>query len=270
MKRSTLSGIVLAATIGATALPVASAAAAPPQYEACTKAAKAGKTYTGGYANKTCSEPSAGHEGKYELGTLTAVPATVKEKLGKVDIYLYNPMTKKTEGHFECSKGKGSGTITGASTGEVTFSYSGCKATGSLAGPCNSPGQKAGNVASTALTTRLVWLNEAETEPGIQFKPATEGGPITSVICAGGAETAELVGTMTGQIGPTGEASKNQTLTFGANEVGEADFAGSWEGGTFSSEPLLSNLKGIKEFTGVPSAEGAVFEQKGPAVLIGA
>ncbi len=106
--------------------------------------------------------------------------------------------------------------------------------------------------------------------PGIQLKPATEGGAITSVVCAGGAETAELLGTMTGTITPTSATSKSQTLGFAVNATtGEPEYAGSWEAGSFSSEPLYSNLYGVKEYAGVPTGQSSTVAQKGPAVLIG-
>lgn len=268
MRRIGMVMLTLAAALAAVAIATAAAWAAPPRYMTCAKAAKSGKTYTGGYANKTCSEASAGHEGKYELATPT-FPAKVKGTIGKVDIYLYNPLSKKLEGHFECTSGKESGELTGSSEGTLTVSYSLCRATGQLSGPCESPGQKAGVVLSEPLTSRLVWLNEAETEPGVRVT-ATSGGEITKVDCAGGAETAELTGAMLASVTPTTEAAKAQTISFTADATtGEPEFVGQWEGGLFHEEPLRSNLKGLKEYEGVPTAQNSVVTQKGPALLIG-
>jgi hypothetical protein len=269
MRRSMIVSLLAAGALSGVA--AAGAAAAPPRYLACNKAAKVGKAFTGAYANKTCSETSPEHNGKYEVGALTKLPSKVKGTVGAVNIYLYNPIEHKIEGHFECSSGKAAGTITSASDGTVSATYKGCKATGQLAGPCNSKGKKPGEVVTEALDSRLVWLNEAETEPGIQYVPATEGGSITSVVCAGGAETAELVGAMTGRIAPTSEISKNQTISFvGSATTGEPEFAGQWAEGTFLSEPLLSNLKGVKTFSGVPTSQDSVISEKGPAVEVGA
>ncbi len=256
---------LFASSLGA----AASASASPPQYLACVKAARSGKAYTGAYADKTCSEASPGHDGKYELGA-PKLPAKLKGTVGKVDIYLYNPLTKAIEGHFECSSGKESGEIVSGTEGTLSTSYSLCHATGQLAGPCESPGQKAGVVVSEALDTRLVWLDEAQTVPGVAVTAASPGGDITQVQCAGGAETAELTGTMLATVGPTGEAAKSQTISFGADAGdGEPDFSGTWEEGSFQAAGLLSNLKGIKEYGGVPSSQSSVFTQKGPALLIG-
>jgi hypothetical protein len=216
MKRSTIVGVAVAAAFVLCAVAVAGASGAEPAYLACGKAAKSGKTYTGRYNNKTCSELSAGSDGKYEL-TAPKFPAKVKGTIGKVDIYLYAPMTKKLEGHFECTGGKESGALTSSREGTLAVSYSGCKATGSLAGPCGSPGKKSGEVVSEALASRLIWLNEGETEAGIELQAAATGGDLTKVVCAGGAETAELLGTMIADVAPTVGTSKDETIAFTAN-----------------------------------------------------
>jgi hypothetical protein len=268
MRGSKIAALCVAAILALAAITTASAFASEPEYVACVKAAKSGKTYTGKYSDKACSEANVKAEGKYELGA-PKLPAKLKGTVGKVDIYLYKPATKTVEGHFECSGGKEAGSMT--STREVTFSatWTSCKATGSLAGPCNSPSQKAGVVATESLVGKLVWLNEAETQAGLQIKPAAAGGAITKVVCAGGAETAELAGTMLASIAPTSGASKLQTISLTASATtGEPEYQGHWESGSFDEEPLYSNLKGLKEFEGVPTGLNGVFAQKGPAVLI--
>jgi hypothetical protein len=101
------------------------------------------------------------------------------------------------------------------------------------------------------------------------MKPATPGGALTKVVCAGGAETAELAGTMLASIAPTAGASKLETISLTASPVnGKPAFAGQWEAHGFVAEPLFSNLKGLKEFEGVPTGENGTLTQKGPAVLI--
>lgn len=269
MKRSRIAGLCLIATFAASAVSTAAASGAQPEYLACGKAAKVGKAYTGAYADKTCSEVSPTHEGKYER-VAPSFPAKLKGKVGKVDIYLYNPLTKAIEGHFECTSGKEAGELTSASGGTLSVSYSDCRATGGLAGPCNTPGQKSGTVVSEALASRLVWLNEGESEAGVAVTAAKAGGPVTTVQCAAGAETAELLGTMIARLTPTAEASKSETIAFDASPTtGEPEFHGYWEEGSFHAAPLVSNLKGIKEFEGVPTGQNSAFAQKGPALLIG-
>ena len=114
-----------------------------------------------------------------------------------------------------------------------------------------------------------MWLNEAETQPGV-LVTAASAGEITKVVCAGGAETAELRGAMLATVTPTTEASKVQTISFAADATtGEPKFFGQWEEGLFREQPLRSNLKGLKEYEGVPTAQNSVVTQKGPALLIG-
>jgi hypothetical protein len=268
MSRRTIVGVCIAAICALGAVAATAATAAEPAYVACVKAPKSGKTYTGKFSDKTCSEANAKAEGKYELGA-PKFPAKLKGTVGKMDIYLYAPATKKIEGHFECAAGKEIGSLTSGSEGTLGVSYSGCKATGGLAGPCNSPGQKSGTVHAEPLASRLVWLDEAETEAGLELRPATPGGALTKVVCAGGAETAELTGTMLASIAPTAGASKLETISLTASPTtGEPAFTGEWEEGSFVPKPLYSNLKGLKEFEGVPTGQNAVVAQKGPAVLI--
>jgi hypothetical protein len=268
MSRGTIVGACIAAVCALGSVAAASASAAAPAYVACAKAPKSGKAYTGQFNDKACSEANAKAEGKYELGAPT-FPAKLKGTVGKMDIYLYAPALKKVEGHFECAAGKESGSLTSGSEGTLGVRYSGCKATGGLAGPCNSPGQKSGTVLTETLASRLVWLDEAETEAGLELRPVTPGGTLTEVVCAGGAETAELAGTMLASVEPTAGASKLETISLTASATtGEPAFTGEWEAGSFVPEPLYSNLKGLKEFEGVPTGQNAVVAQKGPAVLI--
>jgi hypothetical protein len=268
MRAGIIAGTCAAAICAFGSITAAGALAAQPEYVGCVKAAKSGKVYTGKFTNKTCSEPNAESEGKYELGA-AKLPAKLKGTTGKMDIYLYAPLTEKIEGHFECASGKESGTLTSSTAGTMSVSYSGCKATGGLAGPCNSPGQKSGTVMTEALSTSLAWLNEAETEPGLEITPATPGGAITKVVCAGGGETAEMVGTMLASFVPTVGTSKIETINLTASAAnGEPAFGGVWEEGGFVSEPLLSNLKGIKEHEEVPTGQNDTLTQKGPTILI--
>lgn len=268
MRVKIIAGTCAAAICALGSIGTTGAFAAQPEYVGCVKAAKSGKTYTGKFADKTCSTPNAKSEGKYELGA-AKLPGKLKGSTGKMDIYLYAPLTGKIEGHFECAGGKESGTLTSSTTGTMSVSYSGCKATGGLAGPCNSPGQKSGTVLTEPLATKLAWLDEAETEPGLEIEPATPGGAITKVVCAGGAETAEMVGTMLASFAPETGASKIETIEVSAGAMtGEPAFGGVWEEGSFVSEPLLSNLKGLKEFEGVPTGQNDTIAQKGPAILI--
>jgi hypothetical protein len=268
MGRKSIVWLSVAGVLALWCVASAGALAAAPEYVGCVKAAKVGKTYTGKYSDKACSEPNLKSEGKYERGA-AKFPAKLKGTAGKMDIYLYAPATEKIEGHFECEKGKESGSLTNSREGTMSVSYSGCKATGGLAGPCNSPGQKSGTVVTEPLVSKLVWLNEAETQPGLDLKPAAPGGALTKVVCAGGGETAELAGTLLAGVAPTGVAAKLETIGLSASPTnGKPSFEGEWEAGSFVSEPLFSNLKGLREFEGVPTGQNVALAQKGPAVLV--
>jgi len=271
MRRISTVGACVLALVALGAVAVSSASAAGPEYITCAKAAKSGKTYTGEYNNKTCSEENSKSEGKYERAPLTVKKADkVKGTVGAVNIYLYEPKNEvePLKGHFVCTSGKFSGSIINSHEGTIAITYSGCEAKGTLAGPCNSPHAKNEIVATSTLASKLVWLNEAETEPGIQFK--AKSGAISTVECDMGIETAELVGTMTAKIAPTKETSKAQTMTFTASSTtGAPEFSGQWEGATFLSEPLQSNLKGVESHEAVPTSQNSVLSQKGPDVLIG-
>jgi len=266
MRRISTVGVCVLAMLALGAVAVSSASAASPEYVTCAKVKKSGKTYTGKYGNKTCSEVNAKGEGKYERAPLVKA-AKFKGTIGHVTIYLYDPLTESIEGRFECTGGKDSGSVTNSHEGTLSIAYSGCEATGEkLKGPCNSPGAKAGVVTSSALTTKLVWLNEEESEPGIEFK-AVSGG-IAAVECSH-IETAELVGTMTAKIGPTKETSKSQTMTMVASATnGKPELSGQWEGAVFHEEALKSNLTGFIAHEGVPTSQTSTFTQKGPDVLI--
>lgn len=274
MRHISIVGLCLLAALAASAIAVASASAATPEYLACGKAAKSGKKYTGKYTNKTCSAPSATNEGKYEL-VKPKFPAKVKGTIGKVNIYLYNPMEHPTkiEGHFQCASGKDKGELTGSREGKIALTYSHCEATGKLVGPCNSTGQKPGVVAEE-LATKLVWLNEAETEPGIEMTAAKAPGSITDVECdkseGKALETSELFGAIFGKVGPTSEALKTETLTIEASETtGEPTWDGFYEGGVFTHEKLYAKLEGLIAHPEVPVGQSSVFSQKGPAILVG-
>ena len=263
MRRICTLGVCVLAVVALGAVAAGSAAAASPEYLTCAKVKNSGK-----YSNKTCSEANAKGEGKYERVPLTKA-AKFKGTVGAVNIYLYEP--KNTEdpvkGHFGCKSGKYSGSISNSREGALTITYSECESKGKLIGPCNSPHGKSGVVTTSTLASKLVWLNEAETEPGIEFK--AKSGGIAAVECSS-IETAELVGTMLAKIAPTKETSKDQTITMNASSTtGEPELPGWWEGGMPLSESLKSNLKGsVENYEGVPTSQSSVFSQKGPDVLI--
>jgi hypothetical protein len=268
MKRTTIVGLCLAAICAFCAVAVASASAAQPEFQECGKAAKSGKTYTGKYSNKTCTEVNAKSEGKYER---KAPKKAVKFKgtLGGTNFYVYDPAEKAIKGDFVCTGGKNSGATTGASEATLTVSWSGCEGTGPLAGiGCYSPGAKVGTVVSNPLVVKLVWLNGADTEVGVDIQAATAGGPIAKVEC-GEVEKVETFGSIIGKISPTESVTKAETMTFNASETtGEPEYDGSYEGVTFKEEPLYSVLEGASKAPRAPTSQKSVYTEKSGSVII--
>ncbi len=268
MKRTTIVGLCLAAICALCAVAVASASAAQPEFQECGKAAKTGKTYTGKYNNKTCTEVNAKGEGKYERKTPKKA-VKFKGTLGKTNFYIYDPEEKRVRGNFECTGGKNSGETSGATELKLTITWSGCEAQGELKGnACYSSGEKTGTVVSDPLVAKLVWLNSAETEVGVDIKAATAEGPTAKIECSG-VETAETFGSIIGKISPTEAVTKAVTMTFNASETtGEPEYGGSYEGATFKAEPLYSVLTGIVKQPKAPTSQKSVYTEKTGSVII--
>lgn len=277
MKRIGIAAMA-AAAIGLAGLAASSVAAAAgsPEYLACGKAAKNKETkkYTGKYTNKACSEESLTSEGKYERVAETKFPIKTKAKFGETKIYLYNPPEHKIEAEVPCEKGAATGTINDSREETVTLSYSGCKVppTGKFPGPCNSPGEKPGVVVSKPLTTKLVWLDEEETVPGIVVSPTEPGGVFEEVECLVGHVMVKQTGSILAKIGPVGEVVKTLTATFTASPTtGEPEFGAYYEGATKTEVKLFSEIHapdGIEE-EAVPTSETSAIPEKDGKVLIG-
>lgn len=269
MKRVRIVGLCIAGVLAISAVAAGSAAAAEPEYLTCAKAAKVGKTYTGKYTDKHCSEVNVKGEGKYER-TAVKVPDKFKSKSGVTTIYLYEAATHTLKLKVECKKDKDEGEIFNSREAKLRITYEECEPQGTaLSGKCTTNGQaKAGTVVTEPLVSKLVWVNEAETEPGIDVQAAVPGGPIEKMVCVG-AENAELLGSMVGKISPVNAASKTQTLTFNASPTtGEPEFFGTWEGAAFSPETLTAELSGLETYSHVPVGLSGSEPQKGAEVIV--
>ncbi|HTY96988.1 MAG TPA: hypothetical protein VMB91_08105 [Solirubrobacteraceae bacterium] len=281
MKRIGIVAMV-AAAIGLAALAASSVAAAAgsPEYLACGKAAKSKETkkYTGHYSNKECSEVSATNEGKYERVASTKFPVKTKAKFGETTIYLYNPLEHKTVSEVPCKTGAASGTINNATEGTVTLTYKGCNVPekfkngekAQFAGACNSPGKKKEEVVTEQLTTKLVWLDEAETVPGVILEPTTPGGTFESVECLAGIVKVRQYGSILADLTPAGSLPKVLTATLNANtETGEPEFGSYWSSGTQTEVKLLSEIHAPNiEEPGVPTSEVSAIPLKDGKVLV--
>lgn len=291
MKRIGIGGLVVAAIVLASLSAVSVAAAAGgPEYLGCGKAAKVNKKFTGHYSNKECSTVSPTNEGKYER-VAPKFPIKTSSKFGVTTVYLYDPETHKLESEVPCAKGSLKGSINNSREQTLTLTYSGCiipavfkngqKAR--FQGACNSPGQKPSDIVSHPLATKLVWLNEEETEPGILITPAEPGGTFEEVLCIEGEpkpgpEKSEKLlkvtqtGSLLARIAPEGELTKLLTATFTANELtGEPELSSYWEGGLQAGAGLFSEIvsEALKvDFPAVPTAQTSTIPQKSGKVLI--
>jgi hypothetical protein len=269
MKRVRIVGLCITAVLAISAVAAGSAAAAEPEYLTCAKAAKVGKTYTGKYTDKHCAEVNAKGEGKYERTALKG-PDKFKSKSGATNLYLYEPATHTLKLKVVCKKDKDEGEIFNSREAKLRITYEECEPQETvLTGKCTTNGQtKAGTVVTEPLISKLVWVNEAETEPGVDVQAETPGGPIEKMVCVG-AENAELLGSMVGKIGPVNSASKTQTLTFNASATtGEPEFFGTWEGAAFSPGTLTAELAGVANYKGVPVGLSSIEPQTGKEVIV--
>ncbi len=273
---------VTAAAIALVALSAASVAAAAggPEYLVCAKAAKVNKKPTGHYSNKECSEVNATNEGKYERVTATKFPVKTTAKFGETKIYLYNPMEHKYESEVPCKTGSASGSINNSTEGTIKLTYKGCNVPKEFAdhepsqfpGACNSPGKKTEEVVSETLATRLVWLDEAKTVPGLLIAPEPPGTTFGVVECTKGLVKVKQYGSILAKLTPVGAVSKLLTATLNANTTtGEPEFGGYWEGATQTEVKLFSEIHapdGIEK-PAVPTSELSTIPLKNGKVLVG-
>lgn len=268
MKSMRILGLCLAAVFALSAVAVSSAAAAQPEYKTCAKAAKIGKTYTGQYTDKLCSVVNGTGEGHYER-VAVKTPDKFKAKSSASKIYLFEPSTKTLKLKVGCTKGKDEGEIINGTEAKLKITYEGCEPIETeLKGKCTTTGQSEGTVVTEPLIEKLAWINSGESEVGVLVAPATEGGAIEKMTCAG-AEKAELSGSMVGKVGPVNIASKLQTLTFNASSVtGEPELLNTWSGETATEAGLFTKLSGFVAYEKVPTGQQTVEPQKGAAVVI--
>ena len=281
MKRIGIGGLVAAAImLAALSATSVAAAAGGPEYLGCSKVKKVNKKYTGHYSNKECSVVNGTNEGAYERGP-AKFPIKTSSKFGLTTVYLYDPIEHKLKAEVPCEKGALKGQINNSREQTLTLSYSGCvipkefkngeKA--QFPGPCNSPGQKAGVIVSEPLATKLVWLDEAETEPGILVSAAESGGTFEEVGCLVGKVKVKETGTILARMAPPGALTKLLTATFTANPTtGEPELSSYWEGGLPVEAKLDSEINASEFgifYPAVPTSQTSTIPQKSGKVLIG-
>ncbi len=280
MKRISIGGLVVAVIVLAS-LSAASVAAASggPEFLGCAKVKKVNKKYTGHYSDKACSIVSETNEGAYERGAAKKFPIKTTGKFGETTIYLYNPMEHKYESEVPCKTGAVAGTINNSTEETIKLTYKGCNVPKEFAdheksqfpGACNSPGKKPEEVATETLAAKLVWLDEAETEPGLLISPAPPGTTFGVVECVKGLVKVKQYGSILAKLTPVGAVSKTLTAAINANTTtGEPEFGGYWEGATQTEVKLFSEIhapNGIEK-TAVPTSQISTIPEKDGKVLV--
>jgi hypothetical protein len=207
-------GLCLVAVFAMSAVAAASASAAEPEYLSCVKAAKVGKTYTGGYNNKTCTEVNAKSEGKYATKPVASGTTFTSKSKGA---------TFTVEGTIvKCKKDTDSGTFFGGGAIVEEITFSDCGVNGNKKEPCESAGAGAGTIKTNRLSDFLVYINAEETELGVHL---IGSGGWAEFSC--GAKSFALHGTLIGTIENT---AKGDTVVFKVSG-GHQEHTAYWEEG---------------------------------------
>ncbi len=223
--------VMVASALGA--LVASGAWAAAPEFKVCGKAAKVGKTYTGKYNNKTCSETNAKGEGKYELeGWETAKKKALKGTGGAGTLDAYQPSNEAepwaggtTLGKVTCKSAKVTGEITGAKNATSTVEFKTCTAEGKK---CKSAGAKAGVIKTEPLFITLGYI-ESGKHVGTLVEGGESGAHLSAIFDCEGLEF-EARGSVIGvNSGNVNSISKSFTLKFavtakGGQEVTTGEF----------------------------------------------
>jgi hypothetical protein len=122
MRKQRIIAVGIAAVAALCGITAANAAAAEPALFECAKAPKVEKLYTGGFNNKTCSEPNGTHQGKYEL----------QEGIGKGKAFKGKGKGANLEvkelGGVACTSSTDTGKFTGPkSAGGILVVFKGCE-----------------------------------------------------------------------------------------------------------------------------------------------
>ena len=226
-----LAGAFALFALGAT---TASAFAPEPEWESCVKAAKLGKTYTGHYSNKTCTETNAKGEGKYERTPVTeGTTFTGKGKAATITV---------AGKAIKCKKSTAAGEFVNSKRAFTELTFSSCAVNGSKAAPCESPSAGAGTIKTGSLLTAPVYLNAAETEPGVLVRAR---GAWAEITC--GSETFEVTGEV---LATAANTSKGTADTFAVNAKGEQTPRIHWLEGEENAQPsFLTAAPGETEAT---------------------
>lgn len=177
---------MLAPAIAAACLLAASASAASgaePVWYRCAAVAKAGKHYTGAYANKHCTKRSTTHTGRYEVQPLAH--ALKFSGLGPGSPARFAPFESTwhikgtlRELTLHCTGGTGEGEIVPPdSVAALTFTLTGCADRES---ELETRGEGSGKVVLGPLSGHLGWIDHEKGELGLELGSEAPGGSITA------------------------------------------------------------------------------------------
>ncbi len=265
--------VMVASALGA--LVASGAWAAAPEFKVCGKAAKVGKTYTGKYNNKTCSETNAKGEGKYELGSWeTAKKKALKGKGGAGTLDAYLPSNEAEPwaggtvlGKVTCKSAKVTGEVTGAKTVTASVEFKTCTSEGKK---CKSAGAPTGTIRTEKLYVMLGYIDSVK-GVGTLVEGGESGEHLSAKFDCEGLEF-EARGSVIGvNSGNVNSVSKSFTLKFAVNAKGGQEITT----GEFPEEKYLGkgsehNLNTFIEPTRLhlPSGEDATASLTGEAMEV--
>jgi hypothetical protein len=247
MRRIKVMGLCLVAVAALASVAVSSASAAPELYE-CAKAAKVGKTYTGNYNNKSCSEPNSKNEGKYQLQ-----PGIGKAKAFKGSGKVATLHTPAIGGEVACKTNKSSGK--NSSTTHQSGVIAEFKTCTSLGKKCTSAGEKAGTIKTNPLEGSFGYISKSPLKVGVEL--VGEGGKDSADFTCEGLviETkGAVIGEITGNINTFNKTTSNIFAVTGEGFQSVKNF----EGGP--NVELVSEVNGSGPF---PSGQQATVTVKG-------
>ncbi len=272
MRRVRIVGFCVMVVFALGALVASGAWAAAPEFKVCGKAAKVGKTYTGKYNNKTCSEVNAKGEGKYELeGWEAAKKKALKGTGGAGTLDAFVPSNEAEPwaggsvlGEVTCKSAKVTGEVTGAKTATSIVEFKTCTSEGKK---CNSAGAKTGVIKTEKLYITLGYI-ESGKAVGALVEGGAGGKDLSAKFNCEGLEfeaSGSVIGVNSGNVN---SVSKSFSLKFAVNAKGAQEVTtGEFPNGTTGAEHYLNTYIQPTDLH-LPSGEDTTVAIKSEAVEV--
>lgn len=156
---------------------------------------------------------------------------------------------KVSTSKIKCASTSDTGQITGAKTGTMSVTASGCKLSG--VDPCNSPGAGAEEMTTATLDMRLGYITKSTKDVGVDLKGlgGAEGNLLAEAECnvEGACLPVKIKGSVVGLITPVNTSTLTFTLNFAEN--------------TTTKKQLVEKLEGEAKDTLEVSLNNGVFEE---------